>query len=217
MDKHLVQPLVSLVMEDRFYADDRAEFALSSMVTMIMILLFSSIIAGMTLMMIEKAFSESKSQSVEQSETLNSVPYVLAFEIQTIDPVDNTNDQLYIAFKFPYASSNIEDTTVKWALMGDDGNTAGHPTNNMLDFSAGDFDLATQITGTGADQNALTEFEQGVYYHIVLDLTNPNGNGAYDLREDYGGTLIIAIENGRTTELDFFVPSGATSGYDLMS
>ena len=89
-------------MEDRFYADDRAEFALSSMVTMIMILLFSSIIAGMTLMMIEKAFSESKSQSVEQSETLNSVPYVLAFEIQTIDPVDNTNDQLYNCEMGPY-------------------------------------------------------------------------------------------------------------------
>ena len=69
MDNHLVQPLISPSMEDRLYADDRAEFALSSMVTMIMILLFSSIVAGMSLMIIEQAFKGSKSQSLEQSET----------------------------------------------------------------------------------------------------------------------------------------------------
>ena len=208
-------------MEEDFKRDTCAEVALSAMVSMIMILLFSAIVAGMALMMIEQAFMGSRSQSIEQSKTLNSVPYVVAFEIQNLDPVDNTDDRLYLAFKFPYTSDNIEDVAVKWAILGDDGNTiangAAHATENDLDFSAGDFDLATQITGTGADQNALTEFEPGVYYHIILDLTDPNGNGDYDLREDYGGTLVIAVENGRTTELDFFVKAGATSGYDLMS
>ena len=217
MDNHLVQPLISSSMEDRLYADDRAEFALSSMVTMIMILLFSSIVAGMSLMIIEQAFKGSKSQSIEQSETLNSVPLILSLEIQNIDLAGNTNDQLYLTFKFPYTSNSIPDTSVKWVVFGDDGNTIGHPTNNKLDYSSGDFDFATPITGNGFTQDAITEFEPGVYYHIVLELTSPGGNGDYDLRHDYAGSLVIAIEQGRTTEIDFFVPNGATSGFDLMS
>jgi hypothetical protein len=80
--KHLGQPLMCLYMEERLYLDDKAEFALSSMVTMIMILLFSAIIAGMSLMIIEQAFMGSKSQSIEQSNTLNSIPVVLFFEIE---------------------------------------------------------------------------------------------------------------------------------------
>ncbi len=208
---------MSLHMEARLCQDEKAEFALSSMVTMIMILLFSSIIAGMSLMIIEQAFKGSKSQSIEQSETLSSVPYILSFEIQNIDLADNTNDQMYLTFKFPYTSDSIPDTSVKWVVFGDDGNTGGHATDNKLDYSSGDFDFATPITGNGFTQDAITEFEPGVYYHIVLELTSPGGNGDYDLKHDYAGTLVVAIEQGRTTEIDFFVPNGATSGFDLMS
>ena len=206
-----------LHMEARLCQDEKAEFALSSMVTMIMILLFSSIIAGMSLMIIEQAFKGSKSQSIEQSETLSSVPYILSFEIQNIDLADNTNDQLYLTFKFPYTSDSIPDTSVKWVVFGDDRNTGSHATNNKLDYSSGDFDFATPITGNGFTQDAITEFEPGVYYHIVLELTSPGGNGDYALKHDYAGTLVVAIEQGRTTEIDFFVPNGATSGFDLMS
>ena len=74
-----------LYMEESLYLNDRAEFALSAMVTMIMILLFSAIIAGLSLMMVEKAFMESQGQSVQQSETINSVPVVLAFEIEEFE------------------------------------------------------------------------------------------------------------------------------------
>ena len=66
-------------MEEEFRRDTCAEVALSAMVSMIMILLFSALVAGMALMMIEQAFMESRTQSVEQSETLNSVPLVLVF------------------------------------------------------------------------------------------------------------------------------------------
>ena len=72
-------------------------------------------------------------------------------------------------------------------------------------------------SGSGSDQNAVDEFEQGTYYHILLDMTSPNGNGEYDLREDYGGSLVIAVENGRTTEIDFYVGSDVRPGQDLMS
>ena len=51
-------------MEGRLQHDSVAEVALSAMVSMIMILLFSAIVAGMALMMIEKAFMESRTQSV---------------------------------------------------------------------------------------------------------------------------------------------------------
>ncbi len=204
-------------MERGDKSDERAEFALSSMVTMIMILMFSSIIAGMLVMIIEQAFMGSRTQSIEQSESLNSMVQVLAFEIETYDTLGNTNDQIYIAFKFPYASSSIPDTSVKWAIMCDDGNVGGGPSNNMLDFSTGDFDFATPLTGTGLNQNAITQFTPGTYYHIILSMTSPGGNGDCDLRDNYGGTFVIAVENGRTTEIDFYVPRGATSGYDLMS
>jgi hypothetical protein len=30
-------------------------------------------------------------------------------------------------------------------------------------------------------------------------------------------TFVIAVENGRTTELDFHLPAGVGAGYDLMS
>ncbi len=204
-------------MEEKLQHDNVAEVALSAMVSMIMILLFSAIIAGMALLMIEQAFSESRSQSITQSETVNSIPFVLTFEIDSIDTAGNTNDRLYLVFKFPYVSDSILDSSVKWVIMGDDGNTGGHPTNNKLDYSSGDFELATTLSGSGSDQNAVDEFEQGTYYHILLDMTSPNGNGEYDLREDYGGSLVIAVENGRTTEIDFYVGSDARPGQDLMS
>jgi hypothetical protein len=29
--------------------------------------------------------------------------------------------------------------------------------------------------------------------------------------------LVLAVENGRTTELDFYIPTDVRAGYDLMS
>ena len=200
-------------MEEKLQHDNVAEVALSAMVSMIMILLFSAIVAGMSLMLIQQAFEESKSQSVTQSETVNSIPFVLTFEIDSIDAAGNTDDRVYLVFKFPYASDAILDSSVKWVIMGDDGNTGGHPTK--LDYSSGDFEFATTLSGSGSDANAVDEFEQGTYYHILLDMTSPNGNGDYDLREDYGGSLVIAVENGRTTEIDFYVGSDVRPGEDL--
>lgn len=207
-------------MEERLYHNDRAEFALSSMVTMIMILLFSGIIAGLSLMMVEKAFMESRGQSVQQSETINSVPVVLAFEIEEFDSTGNTNDRLYLLFKFPYASNSIPDTNVKWAMLCDINDTATPPQASSLHtlvYSSGDFDSATELTSNGADDAALDEFNPTTYYHIIIELSEPNGNGDCDLVEDMSSTLVIAVENGRTTELDFHLPAGVGAGYDLMS
>ena len=71
-------------MEERLQHDNVAEIALSAMVSMIMIILFSAIVAGMALMMIEQAFMESRTQSVEQSETLNSIPSCLCLKSKTM-------------------------------------------------------------------------------------------------------------------------------------
>lgn len=220
MDKHLVHPPSSSNMEGGLHRDNRAEFALSSMVTMIMILLFSSIIAGMSIMLIEQAFMGSKSQSFEQSETLNSVPVVLVFEVEEFDTTGNTNDRLYIMFKFPYASNEIPDTNVKWAMMCDINDTADPPETSVqhtLVYSSGDFNSATELTSNAADDAALDEFNPSTYYHIIIELSEPNGDGQCDLVEDMTSTLVIAVENGRTTELDFHLPAGAGAGYDLMS
>ena len=218
--KHLVQPLLSMAMEERLYQDDKAEFALSSMVTMIMILLFSAIIAGMSLMIIEQAFMGSKSQSIEQSNTLNSIPVVLVFEIEEFDTTGNTNDRLYIMFKFPYASTDIPDTNVKWAMMcdiNDTGPPAASPSAHTLVYSSGDFDSATELTSNAADDDALDDFNPSTHYHVIIELDEPNGDGDCDLVEDMTSTLVIAVENGRTTELDFHLPAGVGAGYDLMS
>ena len=166
-------------------------------------------------MIIEQAFKGSKSQSIEQSETLNSIPLVLTLEMDNYDPTDNINDRLYIVFKFPYASTNIPDTNVKWALICDNGEAAQNQHN--VGLSEGDFDFATLLTGNGLDQNALNEFEPHTYYHLILRGNSPNGNGDCDLEEGLGATLIIAVENGRTTEIDFFIDEGIKAGDDLMS
>ena len=207
-------------MEERLCLNDKAEFALSSMVTMIMILLFSSIIAGMSIMIVEQAFMGSKSQSFEQSETLNSVPVVLVFEVEEFDTTGNTNDRLYIMFKFPYASNDIPDTNVKWAMMCDINDTANPPQTgwqHTLVYSSGDMDAATDLNGNANQDDANNMFVQGTYYHVIIELDEPNGNGECDLVEDMTSTLIIAVENGRTTELDFHLPTGVGPGYDLMS
>lgn len=209
-----------LHMEERLYLNDRAEFALSAMVTMIMILLFSAIIAGLSLMMVEKAFMESRGQSVQQSETINSVPVVLAFEIEEFDSTGNTNDRLYLMFKFPYASNSIPDTNVKWAMLCDINDTATPPqagSSHTLVYSSGDFDSATELISNGNDDAALDEFNPTTYYHIIIELSEPDGNGDCDLVEDMSSTFVIAVENGRTTELDFHLPAGVGAGYDLMS
>tara|TARA_Y100000287_G_scaffold166887_1_gene149787 strand:+ start:104 stop:724 length:621 start_codon:yes stop_codon:yes gene_type:complete len=206
-------------MEERLRHDNVAEVALSAMVSMIMILLFSAIVAGMALMMIEQAFMESRTQSVEQSETLNSVPMVLVFEVEEYDSTGNTNDRLYVMFKFPFASEAIPDTNVKWAMMCDINDTGPPQTNSAhtLVYSSGNFDIATDLNGNADDAAYLDAFNPQTYYHVLIDLTSPNGNGDCDLVEDMHATLVIAIENGRTTELDFYVPNDVTPGYDLMS
>ena len=94
-------------MEERLQHDNVAEVALSAMVSMIMILLFSALVAGMALLIIEQAFMESKTQSIEQSKTLNSIPVILSFEMESFNRVDNSNERLYIAFKFPSAIFKI--------------------------------------------------------------------------------------------------------------
>jgi hypothetical protein len=209
-----------LHMEERLYLNDRAEFALSAMVTMIMILLFSSIIAGMSIMIVEQAFMGSKSQSIEQSQTLNSIPVVLVFEIEEFDSTGNTNDRLYLVFKFPYTSNSIPDTNVKWAMLCDINDTATPPqagSSHTLVYSSGDFDSATELISNGNDDAALDEFNPTTYYHIIIELSEPDGNGDCDLVEDMSSTFVIAVENGRTTELDFHLPAGVGAGYDLMS
>jgi len=206
-------------MEDKLQHDNVAEVALSAMVSMIMILLFSAIVAGMALMMIETAFMESRTQSVEQSETLNSVPMVLVFEVEEYDSTGNTNDRLYVMFKFPFASEAIPDTNVKWAMMCDINDTGPQQTSSAhtLVYSSGNFDVATDLNGNANDAAYLDELDPQTYYHVVIDLTSPNGNGDCDLVEDMHATLVIAVEKGRTTELDFYVPNDVTPGYDLMS
>lgn len=202
-------------MEDNLQRDNVAEIALTSMVSMIMILLFSAIVAGMALMMIEQAFMESKSQSTEQSKTLNSIPVILSFEMESFNSVDNANERLYITFKFPYSSESIPDTDVKWALICDNGNPVLNSQRNV-ELSEGDFDFATDLNGNGLDQNALDEFETGGYYHMIIRVDSPNGNGRCDLQEGLLASFIIAIENGRTTQIDFVVPENVEPGYDLM-
>ena len=209
-----------LYMEESLYLNDRAEFALSAMVTMIMILLFSAIIAGMSIMIVEQAFMGSKSQSIEQSETLNSIPVVLVFEIEEFDTTGNTNDRLYIMFKFPYASTDIPDTNVKWAMMCDINDTSTPPQTGVqhtLVYSSGDMDAATNLNGNANQDDANDMFVAGTYYHVIIELDEPNGDGDCDLVEDMTSTLVIAVENGRTTELDFHLPTGVGPGYDLMS
>lgn len=213
-------------MEERLQRDNLAEIALSAMVSMIMILLFSAIVAGMALMMIEQAFMQSKSQSVEQSETLNSIPMVLVFEVETFDEIDNTNDQLYMMFKFPYAGSDIPDVNVKWAMMCDIMDIEPGSVNNKVEhtlvYSSGDFDAATELSGNAQDDAAIDSFVPGTYYHIIIDVDDPTRvpQGPpveCDLVEDMSATLVLAVENGRTTELDFYIPTDVRAGHDLMS
>ena len=207
-------------MEEDFKRDTCAEVALSAMISMIMILLFSALVAGMALMMIEQAFMESRAQSVEQSETLNSIPYVVVFELEELDTTGNTNDRLYIMFKLPYSSNTIPDTNIKWAMMCDINDySTPQRTNSQhtLEYSSGDFDAATDLTGNAADDAAIDEFVQGTYYHIIIQLSEPDGAGDCDLVEDMAATLVIIVENGRTTELEFYVPTDVMPGYDLMS
>ncbi len=207
-------------MERVFQREERAEIALSAMVSMIMIILFSAIIAGLTIMMIEQAFMESRTQSVEQSETLNSIPVILVFEVENFDDTGNTNDQLYLMFKFPYAGSAIPDINVKWAMMCDINDTNPAITGGVartLIYSSGDFDDATELTESGLDDAALDAFDPTTYYHVILELDSPNGAGECDLVPDMESTLVIAVENGRTVELDFELPTDVQAGYDLMS
>ena len=213
-------------MEEKLQHDNVAEVALSAMVSMIMILLFSAIVAGMALMMIEQAFMQSKSQSIEQSETLNSIPMIIVFEVESFDDTGNTNDQLYMMFKFPYAGNNIPDVNVKWAMMCDimdiDPGSVNNKVAHTLVYASGDFDAATELSGNAQDDAAVDSFVPGTYYHIIIDVDDPTrvpNDPAVecDLVEDMSATLVLAVENGRTTELDFYIPTDVRAGYDLMS
>ena len=202
-------------MEGELRDDKVAEFALSAMVSMIMILLFSAIVAGLALMLVEEAFRESKTQSIEKSKTLNSIPVILSFEMESFNPDGNSNERLYITFKFPYSSDSIPDTDVKWALICDNADT-GLDWNNNVELSEGDFDFATDLSGNGLNQNALDEFETGVYYHMIIRVDSPNEDGMCDLQEGFMASFVIAIENGRTTQIDFTIPQDVETGHDLM-
>jgi hypothetical protein len=101
-----------------------------------------------------------------------------------------------------------------------DINDTGPPQTSSahtLVYSSGNFDVATDLNGNANDAASLDEFNPQTYYHVLIDLTSPNGNGDCDLVEDMHATLVIAVEKGRTVELDFYVPDDVTPGYDLMS
>ena len=105
-----------------------------------------------------KAWASLLRTNDTESETLNSVPVVLVFEVEEFDTTGNTNDRLYIMFKFPYASNDIPDTNVKWAMMCDINDTANPPQTgwqHTLVYSSGDMDAATDLNG-----NANQEFKR---------------------------------------------------------
>ena len=177
----------------RLVDDERAEFSVSALMFLSVVLVSTSILSTFLLSIAERTMVDGRETAHSQSDVVNGIISVTYVELSGLNTA--TGDELHIGFEFPYLVGNLEDSAVRWVLMCSDGDTG---TAEEVSYTAGDFEAATSIIDDGRTDAALDQFDSSGMYHMHMVLNA--GTGDCDLDANFDGQLVLAIDKGRTFE-----------------
>ena len=129
----------------RLVDDERAEFSVSALMFLSVVLVSTSILSTFLLSIAERTMVDGRETAHSQSDVVNGIISVTYIELTALNAVDG--DQLHIGFEFPYLVGNIDDTAVRWVLMCSDGDTGFW---EEITYTAGDFQGATSVLTTAS-------------------------------------------------------------------
>ncbi len=177
----------------RLVEDERAEFAVSSLMFLSVVLVATSVLSTFLLSITERTMVDGRETADTQTDVINGLISVTYIELSGLNAA--AGDELHIGFEFPYLVGNLEDTAVRWVLMCSDGDTGN---NEEVTYTSGNFAGATSVTDDGRTAATLERFDSSGIYHMFITVNAAAGN--CDLDANFDGQLIVAIEKGRTFE-----------------
>lgn len=189
--------------------DERAEFAVSSLMFLSVVLVSTSILSTFLLSITERTMVDGRETADTQTDVINGLISVTYIELSGLNAA--AGDELHVGFEFPYLVGNLEDTAVRWVLMCSDGDTG---TGEEVTYTSGTFDGATSVTDDGRTAATLDRFDSSGIYHMFITVNAATGD--CDLDANFDGQLIIAIEKGRTFETRVQLGSSPDIGDQLL-
>jgi len=128
----------------RLVEEERAEFAVSSLMFLSVVLVSTSILSTFLLAITERTMVDGRESADQQADVINGIVSLRFLELSGYDAAI-ADDELHFGFEMPYLIGTVEDVDVRWVLLCSDG-AAG--TAETVAYSTGDFEEATSITGT---------------------------------------------------------------------
>lgn len=189
--------------------DERAEFAVSSLMFLSVVLVATSVLSTFLLSITERTMVDGRETADTQTDVINGLISVTYIELSGLNAA--AGDELHVGFEFPYLVGNLEDTAVRWVLMCSDGDTG---TGEEVTYTSGTFDGATSVTDDGRTAATLDRFDSSGIYHMFMTVNAATGD--CDLDANFDGQLIIAIEKGRTFETRVQLGSSPDIGDQLL-
>lgn len=189
--------------------DERAEFAVSSLMFLSVVLVATSVLSTFLLSITERTMVDGRETADTQTDVINGLISVTYIELSGLNAA--AGDELHVGFEFPYLVGNLEDTAVRWVLMCSDGDTG---TGEEVTYTSGTFDGATSVTDDGRTAATLDRFDSSGIYHMFITVNAATGD--CDLDANFDGQLIIAIEKGRTFETRVQLGSSPDIGDQLL-
>ena len=179
---------------------DSAEVGTSSMIIFITLILASSIMSAILLGMGDNIFKRTQHGAEKNVPAFRGITNVVVLEIFTL----GADDELHIVFELPYVENSVPEEDLSWAIMCyEDGDA-------KVEFDEGNFALATELSGDGRTAGAITEFDPGVDYRMIITLSD-----SCNLEDVQRATMILLVDKGRTLEKTLDIGDAPYQGQDL--
>lgn len=194
----------------RLVDDERAEFSVSALMFLSVVLVSTSILSTFLLSIAERTMVDGRETAQSQSDVVNGIISVTYIELSGLN-APGAGDQLHMGFEFPYLVGNLDDSAVRWVLTCSDGNTGR---NERLTFTPGTFEGATSVTDDGVTAATLDHFDSSGVYHMFMVINGATGECDLDANTD--AQLVIVIEKGRTFQTRIQLGSSPSVGDQLL-
>lgn len=181
---------------------DDAEVGTSAMIIFIALILVASIISAIIIGVGQNVFTLSQNDADQNMPSAKGITNVVVLEVFSLGPPD----EIHIVFELPYIEQPLLDEDLSWNILCVPSNQGARDT---IRIDSGNFELATTLDGDGRTALPLTEFEQGSYYRLIMELDD------CDLTDVETATLVIMVDRGRTQELQMNIGSSPFEGQDL--
>lgn len=183
-------------------SDERAEVGVGALIMFIAFMIAAVVVSSSIIQGTEKLFSQSKSDGQASTQPFNGIVHVVRLEIWAL----GGTDEIAVTFELPYQGQPLPEDDLSWVLM------CTYAASTAIEFDQGQFQLATTLAGDGLTSLPLTEFEPGDIYYLRMELDTCD----LETISPTTATLVLMVEQGRTTEIKIDVTGSPFVGMDLM-